>query len=307
MSIEGPVQNLWAGAVFVIAGELMFASMGVGIRLVAAELPNESVVFFRNLFSLFLLTPWLLRSGVGGFKTSVPHLHLTRGIAGVSAMYCFFYAIANIPLADAMLLKLTAPLFMPLLALWWLSEPIAPRVWLAIAIGFCGVLVILGPGLEGTSPVALTALLGGVFAAAAKVTVRRLSRSEPPLRIVFYFALTAALVSSIPMAWSWQTPSPLAFCWLLAIALFATLGQLCLTNGLCLAPAARMGSFAYFGVIFGAAYGWLLWDEVLMWWTVAGTILIVTAGMLAASRPTATKPPASPVPAPHPQESPLVP
>ena len=226
MPFERPAQSLWAGAVFIIAGELMFASMGVGIRLVAAELPNESVVFFRNLFSLFLLTPWLLRSGVGGFKTGVPHVHLLRGIAGVGAMYCFFYAIANIPLANAMLLKLTAPLFMPLLALWWLREPVAP---------------------------------------------------------------------------------PSAFGWLLAIALFATLGQLCLTNGLSLAPAARMGSFGYFAVIFGAAYGWLLWDEILMWWTVAGAISIVTAGMIAASRPAAAKPLASPAPAPCPQVSLLAP
>lgn len=303
MTFERPGQNLLAGAVFVIAGELMFASMGVGIRFVAAELPNESVVFFRNLFSLFLLAPWILRSGVGGFSMSVAHLHLLRGIAGVSAMYCFFYAIANIPLADAMLLKLTAPLFMPLVALWWLHEPIAPKVWLAIAIGFGGVLLILRPGLEGISPVALIALLGGMFAAIAKVTVRRLSQSEPPLRIVFYFALTAALVSSIPMVWSWQTPSAAAFGWLLAIALFATLGQLCLTNGLSLAPAARMGSFGYFAVIFGAAYGWLLWDEILMWWTVAGAVLIVTAGLLAASGPTAVKPAASSIPAPRALES----
>lgn len=299
MLLEHSEQNLWVGAAYVIAGELMFASMGVGIRFAAGELPNESVVFFRNLFSLFLLAPWFLRSGVGGFTTSVPHLHLMRGIAGVSAMYCFFYAIASIPLADAMLLKLTAPLFMPLVALWWLREPVTPIVWLAIAIGFTGVLLILRPGLEGISPIALIALLGGVFAAVAKVTVRRLSRSEPPLRIVFYFALTATLVSSIPMSWSWQAPSPTAVGWLLVIALFATLGQLCLTNGLSLAPAARAGSFGYFAVIFGAAFGWLLWDEVLMWWTVAGTALIVTAGMLAASRPATLEPKAHPVPTPR--------
>jgi drug/metabolite transporter (DMT)-like permease len=229
--------------------------------------------------------PWLLRAGFGGLRTRVPHLHLLRGIAGLSAMYCFFYAIANIPLADAMLLKLTSPLFIPLVALAWLREPVYPRVWIALAVGFVGVLLILRPGFEGVSVVALVALLGGMFAAVAKVTVRRLSRSEPPLRIVAYFALTAAVVSSVPLTWSWQTPSPPAFGWLLVIALFATLGQLCLTKGLFLAPAARMGSFGYFAVIFGATYGWLLWGEVLMWWTVAGTLLIVIAGMLAASRP----------------------
>ncbi len=277
-------QNLWLGAAFIVAGELMFASMGVAIRLVAHALPNESIVFFRNLFGLCLLAPWLLRPGLPGLRTSVPHLHLLRGIAGVSAMYCFFYAIAHMPLADAMLLKLTSPLFMPLVALIWLHEEVNPRVWLAIAIGFCGVLLILRPSLQGISPVALIALLGGLFAAVAKVTVRRLSRTEPPLRIVFFFALTAGLISAIPLAWAWTTPSLEAVGWLLAVALFATLGQVCLTRGLSLAPAARMGTFGYFSVIFGAAYGWLLWDEILAWWTVAGSLLILVAGLLVGSR-----------------------
>jgi len=297
MILERPEQNLWIGAAFVITGELMFASMGVGIRFVADELPNETVVFFRNLIGLCLIAPWLFRGGAGCFKTTVPHLHLLRGIAGVSAMYCFFYAIANIPLADAMLLKLTSPLFIPLVALFWLRESVTPRVWLAIGVGFAGVLVILRPGFAAVSPIALIALLGGMFAAVAKVTVRRLSHSEPPLRIVFFFALTAALVSSVPLIWAWKTPSASAFAWLIGIGLFATMGQLCLTKGLFLAPATRMGPFGYFAVVFGAAYGWLLWDEVLMWWTVAGTALIATAGMLAASRPGHDRQAADSVPA----------
>jgi drug/metabolite transporter (DMT)-like permease len=198
-------------------------------------------------------------------------------------MYCFFYAIVHIPLADAMLLKLTAPLFMPLVALAWLGERVSAMVWLAIGIGFAGVLLILRPGLDGVSMVALVALLGGLFAAVAKVTVRRLSRSEPPLRIVFYFALIAGLISTVPLAWAWHDPTPAAMGWMLAVALFATLGQICLTRGLSLAPAARMGAFGYFSVVFGAAYGWLLWDEVLAWTTLAGFLLIMLAGFLVGS------------------------
>jgi drug/metabolite transporter (DMT)-like permease len=198
-------------------------------------------------------------------------------------MYCFFYAIAHMPLADAMLLNLTSPLFIPLVALIWLHESVSARVWLAIAIGFAGVLLILRPDLEGISPVALIALLGGLFAAVAKVTVRRLSRTEPPLRIVFYFALTAGLVSAVPLAWAWVPPTPTALLWLVAVALFATVGQVCLTKGLSLAPAARMGAFGYFSVIFGAAYGWLLWDEILAWSTFGGSLLIMLAGLLVGS------------------------
>jgi drug/metabolite transporter (DMT)-like permease len=278
------VSGLWLGAGLIVLGELMFASMGVCIRLVADSLPNESVVFFRNLIGLALILPWLMRRSGGGMGTRVPHLHLLRGLAGVGAMYCFFYAIAHIQLAEAMLLKLTAPLFIPLVALLWLGEAVIARVWLAVAVGFAGVLVILHGGLEGVPPVALIGLLGGLLAAVAKVTVRRLSRTEPAVRIVFYFACVGTLVSSAPLLWAWRTPALEDLPWLLGVGLLATLGQLCLTKGLSLAPAARMGAFAYFAVIFGAAYGWLLWDEHLMWWTVAGSLLILLSGLLAGSR-----------------------
>jgi drug/metabolite transporter (DMT)-like permease len=285
------------GALFIVLGELCFATMGVGIRFVSAELSNEMIVCARNLFGLMLLAPWLLRRGVGNVATAVPGLHLLRATAGLAAMYCFFYAIAHMPLAEAMLLKLTAPVFIPLIAMLWLREQVTPLLWLALGIGFWGVAVILDPSFDGetdiVSPVALIGLLGGLLAAVAKVTVRRLSRSEPPARIVFYFALFASVASSVPLLWAWQTPSAGAWLWLLGIAVSATLGQLCLTRGLSLAPASRMGTFGYFAVVFGAAYGWLIWDESLTWSLAAGTLLIAAAGLLAgrsASPPRPSKP-----------------
>ena len=279
-------QDLLRGAAYIVLGELCFASMGVGIRLVSAELDNGTIVFARNVIGLALLMPWLLRRGLGSIATPVPALHLLRAGAGVAAMYCFFYAIAELPLAEAMLLKLTAPIFIPIIAVLWLGERVTPALALALGIGFTGVTVILNPshGVGGldVSPVALIGLLGGVLAALAKVTVRRLSRSEPATRIVFYFALFATGISAVPLAWSWQTPSPLAAAGLVGVAVAATLGQLALTRGLSLAPASRMGAFGYSAVVFGAGYGWLLWGEPLKWSTVAGTVLIAAAGLLAA-------------------------
>jgi drug/metabolite transporter (DMT)-like permease len=279
-------QSLIRGAAFIVLGELCFASMGVGIRAVSTELPNEVIVFARNLIGLTLLLPWLARRGIGGLATSVPALHLLRAAAGLAAMYCFFYAIAAMPLAEAMLLKLTAPIFMPIIAVLWLHERVTPLLALALGVGFAGVAVILDPsvgdGAVSISPVAVIGLLGGVLAALAKVTVRRLSRTEPPTRIVFYFALVAMSISALPLAWSWQTPSPAAALGLLAIGVAATLGQLALTRGLSLAPASRMGVFGYSAVVFGAAYGWLIWDEPLTWSTIIGTLLIACAGLLAA-------------------------
>lgn len=291
---EMPTQrSLIIGASFIVLGELCFATMGVGIRFVSTELPNEMIVFARNLVGLILLAPWLLRRGIGNVATRVSRLHLLRAIAGVSAMYCFFYALAHLPLAEAMLLKLTAPVFIPVIAVLWLHEQVNALLWVALGIGFAGVVVILDPSLEGdptmVSPIALIGLLGGLLAALAKVTVRRLSRSEPPTRIVFYFALIAGAISAVPLLWAWQTPSPVALLWLLGIAISATLGQLALTRGLSLAPASRMGAFGYFAVIFGAAFGWLIWDEQVTLSLVVGSLLIAVGGMLA-SRSTGNAP-----------------
>lgn len=278
-------QRLLLGAAFIVLGEFCFASMGVGIRIVSAELPNAMVVFGRNLIGLMLIAPWLLRHGLGDVKTAVPGLHLLRAMAGLGAMYCFYYAIAELPLAEAMLLKLTAPIFIPLIAILWLHERVTALLWVALGIGFAGVILILEPDLgrhwAGISPVALIGLLGGVLAAVAKVTVRRLSRSEPIGRIVFYFALVGVSVSALPLFWDWQTPTFVALLWLFGIGMAATLGQLALTRGLSLAAASSMGAFGYFSVVFGAGYGWLFWGEPLTLTLVLGSLLIAIGGLLA--------------------------
>ena len=273
-------QHLYLGALYIVGAELMFASMGASIRFVSEDLNNPMVVFARNLIGLLILLPWLLRSGLQSFRTSVPHLHLVRGVAGISAMYCFFYAIAHLPLANAMLLKLSAPLFIPLVALVWLHERFTWHVIAALLVGFSGVAVILTPDLASASGVSLIALAGGAFAAVAKVTVRRLSRSESGPLIVFYFACSGLLISLLPLPWFWQVPTAEQVRWLLLVGGFATAGQLLLTRGMACAPAARLGPFTFFSVLFGAALGWLLWDEQLTLATTFGALLILVSAFL---------------------------
>ncbi len=272
--------RLLSGALFIVAAELMFALMGASIRQVSGDLNNGIVVFARNLVGLLLLATLTSRTGVRGLQTAVPHLHLLRGLAGLGAMYCFFYAIAHMPLADAMLLKLSAPLFMPLVALLWLQERFTWHVVAALAIGFAGVGVILVPDFGEVAPVVAVALLGGLLAAVAKVTVRRLSRSEPAERTVFYFAAIGTSVSLLPLLWLWRMPTPRQLLWLLVLGCFATAGQLLLTRGMACAPAARLGPFAFFSVIFGAVLGWLFWDELLSWSTLLGSLLVLASALL---------------------------
>jgi drug/metabolite transporter (DMT)-like permease len=286
-------RDVLLGAALAVAAELLFASMGAAIKVVSETLPNESVVFFRNAFGLLVLLPLLVRGGLPGLRTSVLPLHLLRAGAGLGAMYCFFYAIANIPLAEAVLLKMTAPLFLPLIAFLWLRERMPAGVGIAVAIGFAGVALILQPGFSEVSTVAWVALLGGALAALAKATVRRLGATEPGPRIVFYFAVIATAASAVPAAAIWVTPAPEAWAWLLAIGMLATGGQLLMTRAYALAPASRVGPYTYASVLFATAYGWLFWGEILDILTAAGAALVIAAGVLAGRR---VRRPASRVP-----------
>ncbi|MES9990951.1 MAG: DMT family transporter [Candidatus Thiodiazotropha sp.] len=273
-------QNLLLGALLILLSELMFASMGASVKVVTQTLPSDMAVFMRNLFGLALLMPLVWSNGLVSLHTQIFHLHLLRSVAGVSAMYCFFYALANLQLADGMLLKMTSPLFMPLIAWFWLSEPMRQRILFAIGIGFIGVILVLNP--EGEfNHIALIGLLGGALASLAKVTLRRLGRSEPSLRVVFYFALLSSIISAVPMLWSWQQPTPAEWGWLALIGLLGTLGQLMLTRGYAIAAAASVSPMTYASVLFGAAYGYLFWEETLTGQFVLGALLIAFAGILA--------------------------
>lgn len=274
-------QNVVQGALFILLSELMFASMGAAVKAASGlGLPNEMLVFMRNMVGLFVIAPLLLQYGTAELRTPVYRLHLLRAALGLSAMYCFFYVLGQLPLADGMLLKMTSPIFMPLIALLWLGEGVSRLAVIAIPIGFLGVALVLKPGGD-MSWVALLGVLGGALAALAKVTVRRLSHSESTTRIVFYFALNATLLSALPLAWAWQTPTLKQWALLGVMGVMGTVGQLLLTRGYGIAPAAKVSPFTYFSVVFGAAFGYLFWGETLDWLFLAGAMLIALAGVMA--------------------------
>lgn len=272
--------NLPRGAAYMLAAGLLFAATAAIIKNVSAQLPNEMVVFFRNLIGLAALAPWLVRRGPRHFATRHLGAHLMRALAGLAAMYCYFYAIARLPLAEAVLLNYSAPLFIPLAALLWVREPFSTRLWWPIGIGFAGIALILKPGLTLFTPVALLGLAAGVFSALAMAGIRRLAATEPATRIVFYFTLIATLISALPLAWRWQAPEPALWLQLLLIGLLSTAAQLLLTRAYAHAPAAQVGPFAYGIVVFAGLIGWALWAEVPDALSLAGALLVVFAGAL---------------------------
>ena len=274
-----------AGALFVMGSSLTFAVLGALVKIVSSSLANEMVVFFRNLCALLFILPWIGYSQLpGGIKTAYFRLHLLRSASGLGAMYCFFYAIAHLQLSEAFLLAATAPLFIPLIAYIWIREPVSRKLRGAIFVGFIGIVLILKPGIGVFQPVAIVGLAAGAFAALAMVSIRRMSASEPTIRIVFYFTVLGTLISAVPLVWSWQLPEPKIWWFLILIGLLAAIGQFLLTKGYGLAPAAQVGPFTYVNVVFATLFGWLFWEESLDAFTWIGAFLICIAGIVAAHR-----------------------
>jgi drug/metabolite transporter (DMT)-like permease len=267
-----------------VVSALFFAAMSAAVKAAALTLPNTLVVFFRNAVSLAVFLPWLARRGPAALATERLREHLIRGLFGLAAMYCFFFAIAHLRLADAVLLNYTLPLFLPAVERLWLAEPIPRRLWWPLGIGFAGILVILKPGSSLFAGAALVALASAILAAVAQVGIRNLTRTEPTPRIVFYFALIATMVSALPLPWTWERPSPAAWAALIASGLAATVGQLLLTQAYASAPAAQVGPFLYLSVVFSGILDWIFWRTLPDGLFLVGAALVTAAAMVALRR-----------------------
>jgi len=275
-----PTSPFLRGALLLTLGEMFLTLMAATIKHISPDLGTEMVVFLRNLFGLLVLLPIVAGHGGSLFTSTRPGTMAIRTLAGLTSMYGFFYVIAHLPLAEATLVKLTTPFFMPLIAYFWLREHIGRHNALAIVVGFAGVLFILRPGAATFDPHALVGIAAALLASVAMVAIRDMSDDEPPARIVFHFVGISTLVSAVPLLWAWQTPDWHLWPWLIAMGVCGTAGQLLITRAFQAAPPGRLGPFNYTSVVFAAALGWLVWDESLFITTVVGSVLIFIAGLI---------------------------
>jgi drug/metabolite transporter (DMT)-like permease len=269
--------DLRRGAAYMVASALLFALMGVAVKIASTSLPETVVVFFRSSVGLLTLLPWIV-----GVDLRTRHLkeHMVRSLAGMASMYCFFYTLGHMRLADAVLLNYSLPLFIPFVESAWLGEEFPRRMWAPVLVGFAGVVMILRPGSGLVEPVALFGVASAAFAAVAQVGVRRLTRTEPVARIVFYFAVTASVISAAPLPVTWRTPAGLAWGAVMASGVTATLAQLAMTRAYAHAPAAQVGPFVYTAVVFAGMLDWLFWRRLPDTFTILGSLLVGGAGIL---------------------------
>ncbi|HLP97710.1 MAG TPA: DMT family transporter [Sideroxyarcus sp.] len=264
-----------------VAG-LLFACMGVLVKYGAAQFSSSELVFYRSFFGLFVVYAMLHRSPVA-LATQHWRGHLWRGLSGTIAMLLFFYCITVLPLATAITLNYTSSLFLSALTVLVLKEKFHLPLTGSLAIGFAGVVLLLHPTLEQNQlwP-GLLGLVSGMLAGVALLNVRQLSvLGEPGMRVVFYFNLTATLVSG---AWMLtDTLHPVSFAdlpLLIGLGASATFAQLFMTRAYRTGQTLVVGSLAYSTIVFSALFGLLLWHESLSPGAWLGIALIIASGML---------------------------
>ena len=257
MSVASP-SYLVKAIVFLTCSAFLFSVMGVCIRFASHTVDNATVVFFRNFVGLFIFLPLIFNKGISFFKTEKLWMHTWRSVAGLTAMYGFFYAIAHLKLSNAMVFTYSSPIFIPLIAWLFLKEKVTQSMLLAAAIGFIGVLCVAKPDSGLFNLMSVIGLSASFLAAMAFVTVRALTQTEPPERIVFYFCLIGTLISMVPMFWHWRPYTLTELGYLIAAGLLANTSQLFLSNAYKLAPAGQIGPVNYIAIFFAGLWGFIV-------------------------------------------------
>ena len=264
-----------------VAG-FLFGCMGVFVKLGAQYFSNVELVFYRSSIGLLVVYAILRQQG-GSVVT--PHWtgHFWRGVCGSIALMLFFYCITVLPLATAVTLNYTSPLFLTLLTIWVLKERLHLPLAITITLGFVGMVLLLHPTLERNQLVpGLLGLVSGLFAGIAMLNVRQLGmRGEPDYRVVFYFSLIATFISGTAMLLDTIHPvSARSVPILLGLGCSATLAQLAMTRAYRTGKTLVAGSLSYSTVVFASLFGMMLWGESLTFSGWAGMALIITSGVL---------------------------
>ena len=269
-TLSAPLQ----GALYMTAAALCFSIMNYLIRYAAGELEAMQIAFFRNLFALAFMLPWLARVGPAGLVTRRLRSHVWRAVLGLAAMVCWFYSIALLPLAEAVSLNFTVPMFATAGAALFLGETVRARRWTATAVGFLGVLVILRPGFTEMTLVMGLPILAAAFMAASTLLVKSLSETESPSAVVFYMNLFLTPLSLVPALFVWRWPSWEILALMALLGMLAAIAHIAMTRAYTKADASAVMPFDYTRLPFVAAIGFIAFGEVpdLFTWIGAGII-----------------------------------
>ena len=267
-----------------VASTLCFGTMAVLIRIASKSMHPFEIAFFRSFFGALAAAPLLWRDGWRTLRTDRLGFYTLRCAIGTVSMLAGFWAIAHLPLAQAIALSYSSPLFVTVGAVLFLGEIVRARRWSAVVAGFAGVLVIVRPGTDGFTAASLVALLSAACSGAVTISIKFLARSDPPDTIVLLTTWLWVPLSLPAALWVWQWPPPSAWPLLVVIGMLGTAGQYTWTHALKRAEASSLAPLSYLQLVFVALCAWLAFGETPDRWTVLGAAIVIGASLYIARR-----------------------
>lgn len=273
------------GALWMLMAAFVWATNEATIKWLGRSLDPFQISFFRCLFGGLTILPFVVVSGgARAFRTRHFGGHFIRAAAGYIAMALSFYSVIHMPLADATALSFTRPLFVVVLAVLLLREIVRWRRWTATAVGFLGVIIMARPGLASIDLPLMAAITSAFFVAVVSVMIKKLTETEHPTTILFYFGIISSSLALGPALLVWKTPTPVEFLILLGIGAAGSLGQFLTILAFRIGEATAVDPFDYARLIYASIFGFLFFAELPDRFTLLGAAIIVASTWYIAQR-----------------------
>jgi drug/metabolite transporter (DMT)-like permease len=266
-------------AIWAVLGSCCTVGFASIAKHLSGDLPVAVVVFFRCLFGLIFLGPWLMRVRLAGLASRRPVLLMARGFNSLLGLFFMFWAVSLIAVADVMAIMFSKPVVAALAAVMVLGETMYRSRWIATGLALAGMVLIVRPGFAGINAGVLFALGAMACASFTAISVKLLTRTEPPDRIVAYTLGCMMIGSAVPAVVAWQTPTLEQFAWLMALGAFANGFQRCMARSFAAADATVVMPFEFTRLIVAAIVGYLAFGETSDVWIWSGGAVVFAAAI----------------------------
>lgn len=267
------------GIAVMLLGMLLFALNDTMGKWLVATYSVGQVLLIRSAAAMLILMPFLWRSGFRPLlNVDRPGMQALRVVLSSAEVYCFYFAVIYLPLADVMTYWLAAPIYVAALSPFLLGEQVGWRRWTAIFIGFLGVIVALEPSAATLTAPALISIAGS-FAFAFMMLSARALRGTPDTTLVFWQIAGAGLLGVVTAPLGWVPPGGFDFALLGLLGVVAMLAHVCVNRAFKLADAATVAPFNYTLLLWAVIFGWLVFGDIPRPMMLAGAAIIVAAGL----------------------------
>jgi len=243
--------------------------------------PVGEVLFFRGLFGMITIFFLIPREKYFNFyKTKRPMLHFKRCIAGLIAIVAIFIALRNLPLATVVSISFAAPIFTTIMSIFFLSEKVGLYRWLAVIVGFIGILIISQPGFTSFNIYYIYPIIFCLGLSYVAIAIKKLSSTEPVWLIGFYFSFSIMIISFFTFHQGWIIPNLLDLFLLSMVGILGGLANLWLTQSYKYSDVSLVTPIKYLALVFGIFFGYLIWDEVPSIKTLTGASLVIISSFI---------------------------